>query len=75
MMLWVLPVPNLQDKMLRLDLIQPLGEGIARVCSEIPCSSVLHFLETNNFLFIVIQLTGCYMMQDLVEENLGRDYK
>ena len=32
------------------------------VCSDIPCSSVLHFVETCYLTFIVIQLTDCHEM-------------
>ena len=48
---------------------------ITGVCSEIPCSIVLHFAETSYLNFIKIQLTGCCIMQDLGVGNFGTDYK
>ena len=38
---------------------------IARVCSAFLRSNFSHFLETKKLFFIVIQLTGCYMMRDI----------
>ena len=48
---------------------------ITGFCSGIPCSSVLHFVETSYLIFIAVQLTGCHVMWHLGAGNSETDDK
>ena len=52
-----------------------LSTTVTGVCTEIPCSSILHFLETRNLSFIAVQQTVCCITWDLGVGNFRADCK